>query len=238
MMNRDYKRYANKVVSQIQANSRTKKRIREDIMEMLEERALDSRDASPEELMGSYEEVVEDFKENLNDYTLTSNGYVSSMSLWGLPLLYITTSQQITAKGIIAIGPRAVGIISIGGLSVGVISFGGLSLGVISLGGLALGLWAAIGGLALAYDVAIGGFAMASSLALGGFAKATDIAIGGGASAKLMGYTQNAITPNSLDEGNAFSYHLPVYMADFKAKLQFLFPELGPIKTWLLGLAK
>ena len=50
-----------------------------------------------------------------------------------------------TARGIIAIGPRARGVIAVGILATGIISIGVISLGVFSLGVLSVALCAAIG---------------------------------------------------------------------------------------------
>jgi hypothetical protein len=75
-----------------------------------------------------------------------------------------------TARGFIAVGPKAVGIIAIGGMAMGLIAFGGLSLGLLSIGGLALGLLFAGGGMACApIGLAYGGFAF-GVIAIGGFA--------------------------------------------------------------------
>ena len=85
-----------------------------------------------------------------------------------------------TARGVIAIGPRAVGVFAFGGASMGVFAFGGLAVGVVSMGGLAVSLLFAWAGLALvptgvAYAgaaiglIAMGGFA-AGVIAAGGFA--------------------------------------------------------------------
>ena len=81
------------------------------------------------------------------------------------------------ARGVVAIGPRAVGVFAFGGMACGVVAVGGVACGLVSIGGLALGLlvWGgfalggiAFGGLALA-AVAMGGFAM-GLVALGGLA--------------------------------------------------------------------
>ncbi len=64
------------------------------------------------------------------------------------PLVDVRTKG--TARGIIAIGPKAVGIIAIGGVAVGVLSYGGISFGFMSLGLLSLGLVISIGGFSLA----------------------------------------------------------------------------------------
>jgi len=65
-----------------------------------------------------------------------------------------------TARGVIAIGPKAVGIFAFGGVAVGVVACGTLAVGVFSAGFLAVGLiwaWAflGMGGIATAF-IAIG----------------------------------------------------------------------------------
>lgn len=64
------------------------------------------------------------------------------------PLLDVRTHG--TARGFIAIGPKAIGIIAVGGLAIGVFSYGAISLGLLSLGLLSFGLINSIGGLSLA----------------------------------------------------------------------------------------
>jgi len=85
-----------------------------------------------------------------------------------------------TAKGVIAIGPKAVGIVAIGGCAMGVFSLGGFAAGLLSMGGFSLALLLAFGGFALApIGFAYGGFAL-GFLAVGGFACGV-IASGGSA---------------------------------------------------------
>jgi hypothetical protein len=54
-----------------------------------------------------------------------------------------------TARGVIAIGPRAVGIVAIGGWATGIFAFGGVACGLVSMGGFALGLLFAFAGLGI-----------------------------------------------------------------------------------------
>lgn len=62
------------------------------------------------------------------------------------PFSWIDIRSNGTAKGVIAIGPRAVGVFAFGGIAVGGVAVGGISVGVISLGGLGLGIlaWAGL----------------------------------------------------------------------------------------------
>ncbi|MDX9973880.1 MAG: permease prefix domain 1-containing protein [FCB group bacterium] len=73
-----------------------------------------------------------------------------------------------TARGVIAIGPKAYGVVAIGGVAVGVFAFGGLALGIFSCGGLALALLLSVGGCA-AGGAAYGGLAL-GLVAFGGMA--------------------------------------------------------------------
>ncbi|MEM6885467.1 MAG: permease prefix domain 1-containing protein [Verrucomicrobiota bacterium] len=91
-----------------------------------------------------------------------------------------------TARGFVAIGPKAVGVIAFGGYARGFIAIGGLSIGVISNGGLGIGLfsWSGLslalisyGGLALG-GVTWGGLS-AGILSQGGFVTAL-VSRGGG----------------------------------------------------------
>lgn len=75
-----------------------------------------------------------------------------------------------TARGFIAVGPKAVGVVAMGGQAYGIFAFGGFSVGLISFGGFALSLLFAWGGFAATMlGVAYGGFALAP-IAVGGFA--------------------------------------------------------------------
>jgi len=102
-----------------------------------------------------------------NHYYGWQREYKSQRTLFGLPLVHVCVGKGRWARGVLAIGDRAVGIIALGGLACGVFSLGGLSLGLIALGGLALGIFA-LGGAALG-AIAWGGFAL-GYLALGGIA--------------------------------------------------------------------
>ncbi len=100
--------------------------------------------------------------------------YRSRASVFGWPLVHVAmgadpaTGRAATARGILAIGDRAVGVVAMGGMSCGVLAFGGLSAGVFAFGGLALGLFS-YGGLAVALLAAFGGLAI-GPVALGGLA--------------------------------------------------------------------
>ncbi len=110
--------------------------------------------------------------------------YRSRKTLFGLPLLHVAygldpvSGRRRTAKGIVAVGERAVGVVAFGGMACGGIVFGGLGIGLVSFSGLALGL-VSMGGLALGLLLAYGGLA-AAPFAVGGLA-AGWVATGGAA---------------------------------------------------------
>jgi hypothetical protein len=98
-----------------------------------------------------------------------------SKAIWfGLPLLHVAsgldpaTGKTRVAKGIIAIGGKAIGVFAMGGVTIGVVTFGGLGIGILPVAGFSLGILA-IGGFAIGLFAAYGGFAMAP-IAMGGFA--------------------------------------------------------------------
>lgn len=101
-------------------------------------------------LLGDAKTVAQDFAENLsvefNPYAKQEFEYISELSIFGLPMIHINTSPYGTAKGIIAIGSKAIGIVSLGGFAVGVIAIGGVGAGLFTFGGIAIGLLFAIGG--------------------------------------------------------------------------------------------
>jgi hypothetical protein len=72
------------------------------------------------------------------------------------PFPWIDIRAHGTARGVIAIGPKAVGIFAFGGVAIGVVACGTVAVGVFSAGFLAVGLlfaWAflAVGGVAAAF---------------------------------------------------------------------------------------
>ena len=75
-----------------------------------------------------------------------------------------------TARGFIAIGPKAVGVVAIGGAACGVLAYGGFAVGLLSFGGFALALVVALGGITFApIGLAYGGIAV-GLMAVGGLA--------------------------------------------------------------------
>jgi len=92
------------------------------------------------------------------------------------PFPWIDIRSRGTARGVIAIGPKAVGIVAVGGFATGIIAFGGVACGLISAGGFALGLLFAFAGFGMG-GVAFGGFTM-GIVAAGGYV-AGIVAVGG-----------------------------------------------------------
>lgn len=89
------------------------------------------------------------YNKKLRPYIRLDYVYQSKKNINGIPLVSIDIGKgKRTARGIIAIGNKAIGLVAIGGLALGIFSFGGLALGIYSLGGLAL-----------AKDIACGGYA-------------------------------------------------------------------------------
>jgi hypothetical protein len=81
---------------------------------------------------------------------------------------WIDIRSRGTARGVIAIGPRAIGIFAFGGAAIGVVAVGGAALGIVSLGGAVIGLALAWGGFGMG-GIVSAGFAV-GIVAMGGFA--------------------------------------------------------------------
>lgn len=84
----------------------------------------------------------------------------------GFPLVDIRTTG--TARGVIAIGPRAVGIFAFGGAAFGVVACGGFAAGAVAFGGFSAALLFAFCGVGVGM-MAYGGIVL-GVLATGGFA--------------------------------------------------------------------
>jgi hypothetical protein len=83
----------------------------------------------------------------------------------GFPLLDVRTEG--TARGVIAVGPKAVGVLAFGNVAVGLFAFGHISLGIIAFGAVALAGSVAVGGVSLAPLGAALGLAAAGRVACG-----------------------------------------------------------------------
>lgn len=215
--------YARKVISKIHCSYSVKKRLKEDIILMLDERSTSIDSNDPVVLLGPPNKLANELKENLDNYSSSFIDIQSNIRLLGLPLFHLTNRKDITAKGIIAIGVKSVGVISIGSISAGLISFGAISLGVFSIGGISIALLFAVGGIAIAQSIAIGGIAIANSLAIGGLAIAKEVTVGSVTCSKIMAYRESYIIPKTLDEGSVLTFKYPQYIDDFKSSAMDLF---------------
>jgi hypothetical protein len=156
--------------------------------------------------------------------------YRSSVRLFGLPVIHVTTGEIVDgrphrgiAKGWIAIGDIAFGLLfAAGGVAVGGVAVGGLAGGVLTVGGLAVGL-GAVGGLAIG-GLAAGGAAFGWSAAFGGLAFARYLAVGGAAVAAHA----NDATAESYVNGHTF-FRAAQLMLDFTIVLVFLPVVIGMI---------
>ena len=112
-----------------------------------------------------------------------SDEFRTATTWQGWPLIHLVrgtdpaTGKPRIARGVIAIGPRAVGGLAIGGRAKGLIAVGGLATGIIAIGGLAVG-GLAVGGLTVGLGFAVGGLAL-GTVAAGGLAVGLGFAVGG-----------------------------------------------------------
>ncbi|HAB16347.1 MAG TPA: hypothetical protein DCE44_07840, partial [Verrucomicrobiales bacterium] len=149
--------------------------------------------------------------------------YKSPRTLFGLPLVHVVsgwdpkTGRTREARGILAVGPRALGwfavggqargILAFGGVAAGLFAFGGIAVGGLAIGGLAAGFFS-FGGLALALLVASGGIAVGweafggiavGNRALGGLTVSNvPISLAGGWRRQLLGWTPWLWVPTML----------------------------------------
>ena len=117
----------------------------------------------------------------------------------GFVLLDVRT--QGTARGFVAIGPRAVGIIAFGNVAVGLIAFGNIALGAIAFGALAIAGLLSLGGISLAPLGAAVGLAAVGRGAYG------MIACGGLAIGLKVPWAIDGVSVLSGDNGLQFLQH-------------------------------
>lgn len=149
--------------------------------------------SADELIRGTAPSRSEKFQESKSAYQRLSFEYKSSRTFRGIPLVHVNIGAgRRTARGIVAVGNKAVGVLSVGFLSVGVVSFGLLAAGILTFGSLVLGLLSfgavsagvvAFGGAAFGV-IALGGLAV-GVYSLGGAAVASEIAAGGFAQARI-----------------------------------------------------
>lgn len=227
MYNKDFVRYSNKVVRNIKANKRISKKIKEDIVITLENKAEELSIDNPYDLMGDPKKVAEEFRSNMDLPSKDYYEYISDKEIFGIPLIHINNKKNGFAKGIIAVGGVSIGVISFGGVSIGILSFGGFSLGLLfSLGGFSASpLGIAIGGFAAGYSLALGGFAYAKSLAIGGFAMG-DIALGDEIKATVGGYKTSGVGEKVINILKDKEKVMPT--------IKQMYPNLSAIKLWII----
>lgn len=117
----------------------------------------------------------------------------------GFALLDVRTEG--TARGIVAIGPRAVGVIAFGHVAVGLFAFGTLSLGMLSFGTVALAGLVSVGGASLAPLGIAAGLAAVGRVACG-------VIAGGGVAVGLsVPWAVDSISLLSGDNGFQYLQH-------------------------------
>ncbi len=225
--------FINKVIDRLVVDEQLKTRIGQDLRAHINEASLSRNEEEVLGKMGSPSEVAREFmdsiyenknevierliRERLKVKQLLADyfEYRSKAHIFGLPLLHIKFRRHLkakpgTAKGIIAIGNRAIGAVAVGrfccgglcfgifpiglvafgSFSSGVIAFGGFAVGIMALGGIAAGLLAA-GGIAFGLS-AFGGFAF-GFISGGGIAQGV-VAMGGHTIGEYIG------TPSSAEQ--------------------------------------
>lgn len=239
-------KYVDEVLSYIIADSKMKKRIKDDLLLQLNEAAntedIDAvieRMGDPKDVAREFMDSIYDNKSELLDEIISEHSdnaifvkrvyeHKSKTTVFGIPLVHIKISRYgrpAVAKGIIAIGTIPIGILSIGAIPIGVISIGGLAFGLVAFGGAAIGLLLALGGMA-AGAVAIGGITFGLG-AIGGIAIGK-IAIGGVANGTV------AIGDEAFGEYvMKISHTGPETGAEVSALIKSAFPKLP---DWVIDL--
>lgn len=232
---KSFNRYATQVVQNMNCDRKTKRRIREDILELLQDRYEESGNPDPSSLLGSPQEFALTMQEEIGLKPSSFQTRESVTEFLGLPLFMYSNDPNVTAKAWFAVGTKSMGVVSVGAFSVGVFSFGGFGFGIFTIGGVAIGLISAIGGVAIAYNTAIGGVAVAMQLAMGGLAVAKEIAIGGMTTAKLMAYNQSFIpqASDSLTKSN-WAFRIPDELDQFQTIFHRHFSNFGAVKRTLI----
>jgi hypothetical protein len=133
-----------------------------------------------------------------------------------------------TARGFVAIGPRAVGIIAFGNVAVGLFAFGNLALGALAFGALTIGVFLSIGGISLAPLGAAVGLAAVGQGAFG------MIACGGLAVGLQVPWAIDGVSLLSGDNGLQFLHHFrthegTVALIGITAWLFLVFPLLNGV---------
>ena len=144
----------------------------------------------------------------------------------GFALLDVRTEG--TARGFIAIGPRAVGIIAFGNIAVGLFAFGNLALGALAFGALTIGGLLSLGIISLAPIGAAVGLAAVGRAAFG------MIACGGLALGLQVPWAIDGVNLLSGDNGLQFLHHFQTHegivaLIAITAWLFLVFPLLNGV---------
>ncbi len=144
----------------------------------------------------------------------------------GFALLDVRTEG--TARGFVAIGPRAVGIIAFGNVAVGLFAFGNIALGALAFGALT------IGGLLSLGIISLAPFGAAVGLAAVGRAAFGMIACGGLALGLQVPWAIDGVNLLSGDNGLQFLHHFQTHegivaLIAIAAWLFLVFPLLNGV---------
>lgn len=114
----------------------------DDVVQRTLERERERRQKSADEVRTQVETIVEHPQQAQNALPREYE-YRSKRTLLGIPLLHVTwdfnAKKLRTARGLVAIGPRAIGLVAIGFEAYGLFPAGILALGVAPVGALAIG---------------------------------------------------------------------------------------------------
>lgn len=195
------KQYLNEILNRACLPAPVRRRAKADLAAELAEltaRLGDEQQAMQE--MGPTDEIAAGLYETYTSAVQPVRPFVeyrSQRELFGLPLVHIVKARRSgqglvrtgrggssmppvpTARGILAIGRRAIGVVAIGNLTCGVVSIGNLSVGVFTLANIGLGLLGAGNLMVAAFSVAnvALGLLAAGNMALGLFAAAGNLAV-------------------------------------------------------------
>ena len=252
--------FINNVLDGMVIDDHLRRRISQDLRSHIIEASQDQNEDEVLEKMGDPVEVASEFmdsiyenkseiierlvRERLKVKQLLADYYEyrSKIQFFGLPLVHIKFRRHLRAKpgmarGIIAIGNRAIGVIAIGRLcfggfclgvlpvglvalgsfSCGVVAIGGFAVGIMALGGVAAGLLAA-GGIIFGL-IAFGGFAF-GLISGGGFAHGV-VAMGGHTIGKYIG---SPATPYQIKSLILQAYpHLSKWILDLITFFKFFY---------------
>jgi len=142
--------------------------------------------------------------------------FISHADLLGLPLLHYTSGicpesgRRKTAKGVVAVGRRALGVLALGQVAMGLVAIGQASFGLLlGLGQATVGLYA-LGQLALGWEVGVGQIAT-GGLAIGQLALGEWVLAQIGLGAHV--WDQRAVDPAAVEYFRALWEGIRVWLA-------------------------